>query len=140
MEPGHEVLHLAGRQAERVYRTAEYKWILGGRFLEERAQCKLFGQQFEWLGLYGYDNVAKKYTAVWVDNFGTDTEIGDGQYDAAGKVFNYSGEHYNPRSRAKERFRWVITIESPDRMRIEMYAGEAGKEKCISEVTGMRVK
>jgi hypothetical protein len=59
--------------------TAEYRWILGGRFLTEEFRYDMGGQPVEWLGIYGYDNFQKKYTAVWVDNQGTNTEFADAQ-------------------------------------------------------------
>jgi hypothetical protein len=109
--------------------TAEYKPTLGGRFLMEEVKCSVMGQPFEWVGIYGYDNHRKKYTAVWMDSFGTDTEHGEGQADPAGKVFTFFGEHNDPRTGNKAKFKWVITSEGKDKMRVEMYEiNAAGKE------------
>src|SRR5437868_4593615 len=46
--------------------TAERKWIMDGRFLQEDVFSKeLLGQPFKGFGLTGYDNMQKKYVAVW---------------------------------------------------------------------------
>src|SRR5688572_23070974 len=61
--------------------VAQYTWILGGRFLQEQFKYDMAGEPMEWLGIYGYDNFQKQYTAVWVDNMGTNTEFADGKFD-----------------------------------------------------------
>jgi hypothetical protein len=101
---------------------AEYKLILGGRFIMEEVKCMMFGRPFGWVGLYGYDNMQEKHTAVWADDFGTNTEFAEGQCDSAGKSVTYLGERSDPRTPGgTARFKWVVTVESDDRMRIEMY-------------------
>src|SRR5262245_18366127 len=87
--------------------TAEYRWILGGRFLMEEFKYDMGGQPMEWVGIYGYDNFQKTYTAVWVDNPGTNTEFADGQYDPKGSVFTYTGEQDDPATGGKKKFRWL---------------------------------
>ena len=99
--------------------AAEYKWILQGRFLQEDFQYDMDGQPMEWLGIYGYDNFQKKYTAVWVDNMGTNTEFADGE--AKDNVFSYTGEQDDPATGGKRKFKWVITVESPDKVRFDSY-------------------
>jgi hypothetical protein len=117
--------------------TAEYKAVLGGRFVMEEVRCDLFGRSFEWIGIYGYDAAKKKYTAVWVDNLDTTTEQGEG--DAAGKVFTFAGEHDNPRVKGKTKFKWVIAVEAGDKLRVEMKeAGPDGKEAVQLTITATR--
>src|SRR5262245_1547836 len=59
-----------GKPSE-VKGTIAYKSILGGRVVQEEAKTELFGQPFEWVGMYGYDNYKKEYVAVWTDNSNT---------------------------------------------------------------------
>jgi hypothetical protein len=116
-----------------------YKWLLGGRFLMEEAACDFAGTQFEWIGLYGYDKVRRKYTAVWADNFGTSTDFAECDADASGKVFAFAGEQVDPQSGKKGKFRWVLTIESYDKVRIEMFEpGPDGKEPKSLEIIQTR--
>jgi hypothetical protein len=119
--------------------VAEYRWILGGRFLLEEFKFDMGGQPLEWVGIYGYDNFQKKYTAVWVDNMGTNTEYAEGKYDSAGKVFSYTGEQDDPPTGGKRKFRWVITIESKNKVRFDSYDQDAkGKDFKNTEVVATR--
>jgi hypothetical protein len=54
--------------------TSENKWILGGRYLEEKVVGEFGGMKFEGLGIVGYDNVQKRFHSTWFDNFGTGVE------------------------------------------------------------------
>jgi hypothetical protein len=99
------------------------------------------GQPMEWMGIYGYDNFQKKYTAVWVDNMGTNTEFADGQYDPMGKVFSYIGEQDDPATGGKRKFKWVITVEGQDRVRFDSYDQDPpGKYFKNTEVVGTRLR
>ena len=120
--------------------VAEYKWILGGRFLQEDFQYDMGGQSIEWLGIYGYDNFQKKYTAVWVDNGGTNTEFATAEYDAQGKVFNYLGEQDDPPSGGKRSFKWLITVESQDKLRYDSFdQNPPGKYFKNTEIVATRM-
>lgn len=121
--------------------TATYRWILGGRFLVEEVKCQLQGEPFEWMGIYGFDKTQKKYTAVWVDNLGTGTDLGEAAIDPSGKTFAFSGEQTDPMSGRKSKFRWVITLEAADRVKVEMFEpGQAEKEEKVMEILQTRAK
>jgi len=118
---------------------AEYKSILGGRFVTEGVRLP-FGEAitFKWLGIYGYDRYKKKYTAVWVDNFDTTTESGEGDADATGKIITFRGEHHDPRIGKTAPFRWRLTVDG-EKLTIEMFEVDAaGKEKLALSVKGTR--
>jgi hypothetical protein len=121
--------------------TAEYQWVLGNRFLTEKFSYDMAGQPMEWLGIYGYDNYQKKYTAVWVDNMGTNTEFADGQYDAKSKVFSYTGEQDDPATGGKRKFKWLITIAGQDQVRFDSYDQDPpGTYFKNTEVVATRVR
>ena len=101
--------------------TAEYDWILGRRFLQELFQYDMGGESLQWRGVYGYDNYQKHYTAVWVDNMGTNTEFATSQFDAQTKAFTFLGEQDDPPTGGKRKFKWIMTIESADRLRFDSY-------------------
>jgi hypothetical protein len=118
---------------------AEYRWILGGRFLLEEFQYDMGGQSMEWLGIYGYDNFQKKYTAVWVDNTGTNSEFAEGQYDLKGRVFSYTGEQDDPVTGGKRKFKWLIMVEGQDKVRFDSYDQDLpGKYFKNTEVVASR--
>src|SRR6185503_20208185 len=64
--------------------TSENKWVLGGRFVEQRYEGTFMGQPFSGLGYTGYDNFKKKYIGSWMDNMGTMMMVSQGE--AAGKT------------------------------------------------------
>lgn len=120
--------------------TADYRWILGRRFLQENFKYDMGGEPMEWLGVYGYDNFQKRYTAVWVDNMGTNTEFADGKFDAPAKVLTYSGEQDDPATGGKRKFKWVITLDSKDSVRFDSYDQDAsGMFFKNTEISAARV-
>lgn len=59
--------------------TCEYEMILGGRYLLQTMHGSMMGMPFEGMGLSGYDNIAKKHTAMWVDNMSTQILYSEGE-------------------------------------------------------------
>jgi hypothetical protein len=121
--------------------TAEFKSIMGGRFVTEEVKLPFGSATFEWLGIYGYDPHKKKYTAVWVDNMDTSTEIGEGEADDAGKVLTFKGEHIDPRTGKPAKFTWRISREGDSKLTIEMFEPDpAGKDRKVFTVRGEKAK
>jgi Protein of unknown function (DUF1579) len=120
--------------------VAKYEWILSRRFLREDFQYDTGGESVEWLGIYGYDNFQKKYTAVWVDNGGTNTEFAAGEYDPQGKVFSYLGEQDDPPTGGKRSFKWLITIAGQDQLRFDSFdQNPPGKYFKNTEIVATRM-
>src|ERR1035438_2526899 len=63
--------------------TSESKWVLGGRFVEQRVEGTAMGQPFSGIGYTGYDNYKKKYVGSWTDTMGTMIMISTGTADAS---------------------------------------------------------
>src|ERR1700693_2692208 len=72
--------------------TSEQKWVLGGRFLEQRFEGQMMGGPFSGLGYTGYDNYKKQYLSTWMDTLGTATLVLTGTFDKAGKILTSSGK------------------------------------------------
>lgn len=120
---------------------AQYTWILGRRFLREEFKYDMGGEPMEWLGVYGYDNYQKQYTAVWVDNMGTNTEFAEGKFDPKTKMLSYTGEQDDPATGGKRKFQWKITIEGKDKLRFDSYDQDSqGKYFKNTEIIGVRVQ
>jgi hypothetical protein len=119
--------------------TAEFKSILGGRFVTEEVKVPFGGPvNFEWLGIYGYDKKLKKYTAAWVDNMDTSTETGVG--DVEGKLISFKGKHLDPRTNKEESFIWKHGLDG-DKLIVEMYEVDAkGKETKGFAMRGEKAK
>ena len=120
--------------------SAEYQWILGRRFLQESLEYDMGDDSLEWLGVYGYDNYQRKFTAVWVDNMGTNTEFATAVGGPQRGGFIFEGQQDDPLTGGKRKFRWIITIVSKDRLRFDSFdESPTGKFFKNTEVTATRV-
>ncbi len=112
--------------------VAEYKWILGGRFIQQTTlgdPMEPDGDRFEGMGITGYDNGTKKYTSVWTDNMGTGMMISSGTCDASGKVFTYMGTISDPFTGQPKKEKSVLRIINDGKHVFEMFSiGPDGKE------------
>ena len=120
--------------------TNEARWILGGRFLEQRFNWQFMGEPFEGVGTLGYDNIKQKYQSVWIDSMGTGMMKAEGTYDAATKTLTETGSHSCPITPGGERtFRSVTKFVDPDMIQMEFYGpGPDGKEFKSMEITYKR--
>lgn len=120
---------------------AEYKSIMGRRFIIEEYSGDMSGMPFEGMNILGYDTMKQKYTSVWFDSMGTIMIYAEGTCDANGKVATYFGEYDDPMTggKTKKKFRNTMKIESKDKAVFEMYeAGPDGKETRVLELTMTR--
>jgi hypothetical protein len=136
MEPGGEPWAGKGK--------AETKWILGGRWLEQRVEGEGFeeGTTFHGIGYQGYDNIRGDYVSTWIDDHGTGMMTSYGSFDPAGKVLSFNGHMACMMTGEKERkYRTVVKIESRDKHVFEMHGyGPDGKEMKIMEIVYTRAK
>jgi Protein of unknown function (DUF1579) len=121
--------------------TAERKWILDGRFVQETVKGQMTGMPtFEGFAITGYDNVQKKYVGFWIDSMGTSMSNSTGSMDAAGKVYTGEHEDFDPAMGKKIKVKDVLRFESKDKQTITSYRIEDGKEVKMMELTLTRVK
>lgn len=121
--------------------TAEYTWILGGRFMTYAAKGLMWGQPFEGFELIGYDRRAKNYSAIWVDNTSTALyTISSGSYDEATKTFTFNAEWPNPMGEGKTPYKMTTKILGPDSHVFTMYDVSGGNETKMMETTYTRAK
>lgn len=122
--------------------TSEAKWIMGERYLKQKAQGTSMGQEFEGMGLQGYDNAAKEYESIWIDNMGTGIMTGVGTYDPATKTFEYKGTYSCPMEDGKDKsYRSVTKIMNDNKHSFEMYTSDPdGKEYRVLEIEYTRKK
>lgn len=128
-------------QPQKSTGTSEVKWIMGGRFLEQTANGTSMGQEFQGMGIMGYDNMKKEYIGAWIDNMGTGMMTSTGTYDPSTKSFTEKGTFSCPQEGGDKSFRGVTTLVSPDKYTYEMYAaGKDGKESRMMEIVYTRKK
>jgi hypothetical protein len=122
--------------------TAEKKWILGGRFVQEDASSNMNGMPFHGMGMTGYDNITNKFNMVWLDEMATSVMYSTGTCDSTGKVITSLGSYPDPMDNMKEKnYKTVLRIIDNDHHVYEMYnIAPDGKEMKMFEVTYNRKK
>lgn len=107
MAPGTDPMVMEG--------TAETRWIMGGRYLEQRFNANYMGMPFEGLGYTGYDNVKKQYWSTWMDNMSTGFMLQTGTAD------KYTGMMADPMTGKDVLVESRLKVSGPDSHAFEMW-------------------
>jgi len=121
--------------------TAVYTALMDGRFIQGEYKGTFGGMAFQGLGLTGYDNVARHFTATWADNMGTSIMLMTGKYDPATRTFTYKGDMVDvmkPGNRVK--VRQTVKVTDDDSHVMEWYEHRGGKEVKTMEIAYTRQK
>lgn len=131
MAPGADPMTMDG--------TSETRWVMGGRYLEERFTGNFMGSPFEGLGYTGYDNVKKQYWGTWMDNMSTGMMMSTGAYD--GKVWTFKGTMPDPMTGKDSTIDQKVTFADADHHTMEMWGpAPDGKIFKSMEITYSRKK
>lgn len=115
--------------------TSDHKWVLGGRFLEQRFEGTFMNMPFSGIGYTGYDNYKKKYVAVWMDTAGTSMMNSIGSFDPSGKVLTSTAKMDDFTTGKAMTVREKVTCLSKDEFLMEMFGpGPDGKEYRMMEI------
>ena len=111
--------------------TATVSPMMDGRFVK----CEMKGEMpgmgpYNGYGLYGFDNVSKKFQSVWLDNHGTGMMVGEGELSSDGKVLTWKYTGNCPITKKAMVMREIETITGPNTKTLEMFGPEpkTGKE------------
>jgi hypothetical protein len=107
--------------------TSEHRWVLGGRYLEQRYKGTAMNMPFEGLGYTAYDNTQGKYFGAWMDSCGTGimTSVGTGR--PTDSKIDFDSEMCDPAG-GRTKVQCTIRIEDRDRHSYEMWCkGPNGK-------------
>jgi hypothetical protein len=119
--------------------VAEFKPILGGRYMEEIFNGEADGQPFEGRGISGYDNIKKKYIGLWMDSMSTSVLMTEGEWNDAEKAVVSHADSVDPLGN-KWHIRSVAREEGDNKQVYEMYkTGADGKEFKNLQVTYTRM-
>ena len=99
---------------------SEHRWVLGGRYVEQRYNGDSMGMPFEGLGYTGYDNAQRKYVGTWMDTFGTGIMNSVGVGKPTAKEIKFDSVAIEP-SGKPIRFDCVVRIKDRDRHSFEMW-------------------
>ena len=119
--------------------TSENKWVLGGRYIEQRFKGTFMGQPFEGIGYTGYDNVTKQFTGMWMDNMSTGTMVSNGWAQADGKTWHFRSTMADPATGRMMPIDEKVTVVDKNTHIMEMWApGPDGKMYRSMEITYKR--
>ena len=117
-----------GAPAQKSEGTAEFKPILGGRYLQQEVRGDMNGQTFEGLGVEGFDNVTKERFATWVDNMGTGAMVVRGKCAADAKKCTLKGKVPDAIAGKEVPVTETVTMKDDDSFTFEMQGpGPDGK-------------
>jgi hypothetical protein len=120
--------------------VSETTWIMGGRYIQEKATGTFFGQPFNGMGITGYDNAKKQYVGTWVDNMGTGIMSQTGS-TTDGKVWSFKGTNTDPMTGKDSPSEMKITVADKDHYTAEMWApAPDGKMFKMMEINYSRKK
>jgi hypothetical protein len=100
--------------------TSEHRWVLGGRYVEQRYNGFSMGMPFEGIGYTGYDNVQKRYIGTWMDSFGTGLMNSAGIGKASAKEIRFASACLDPAGKKME-FESIVKIKDKNRHSYEMW-------------------
>ena len=121
--------------------TSVTRWILGGRYIEQKFKGTSMGRPFEGIGYTAYDKIKKQYVTTWMDSMSTGIMSSTGTADAAGKNWKFTGSMDDPMTGTSTTTHQTVTVESKDKHVFEMWApGPDGKSFKMMEIVYTRKK
>ena len=118
-----------GTEPEVFDLTADYRWILGGRFLVGSYTGYVAGERFEARDMLGYDNFRQQFNSVWIDNKTTAFTLASGHYDRRQDALILEGTQDDVDRKVRdEPFRFIYRFGGDDRLVMEVFIpGPQGK-------------
>ena len=111
--------------------TATVTSLMDGRF----TKCEHSGEMpgmgpYHSFGLYGFDNLADKFTCIWLDNHGTGMMNGVGELSKDGKTLTWNFNYICPLTKKPAVMREIETITGENTKTLEMFGSDpkSGKE------------
>ena len=119
---------------------SETEWILDDRFVTQRITGTWLDIPFKATVILGYDNVAERYTAFWMDTLANRMLFSTGKLDESGETITMHGEYADVITRESVKVRSVFQVPTRQRApKLEMYRTDSkGKEFKFLEVTSER--
>lgn len=117
--------------------SAQARFILDGRFVEEDFTSHMGPQAVHGRLLTGFDNAKRKYIAFWADTMSTGVVATEGTAEPGGEGFSTSGTMYQALLGQYVPVRFVTRFEA-GRHVAEMYVGAPGSEHKALETVYTR--
>jgi hypothetical protein len=101
--------------------TCTIEPIMDGRYTKVEMKGDMPGMgPFHGGGVYGYDNVTKKFVAAWIDNQSTGIMQGEGELSADGKTLTWKNTFNCPITNKPQVMTEVDTTTGPNSKTLEM--------------------
>ena len=110
----------------------------GGRHLVEQYEGDMMGQPFRGGSITSYDNTAKQFQSVWIDEMSTGMYYATGQYDEASQTLTMEGQGADPTTGQMAKFKYEIKVTSPDEHVMKMWQEMGGEMTEIMTMTYTR--
>ena len=122
--------------------TAEIKWALGGRYIQQETKGEMMGRPMSGIGFTGYDNINKKFVSFWIDDMSTSMYNSEGGFDQAGEVLTTYGKMDEPMTGEHDKnVKYVSRLVNPDKFIFEVHDLAIGEPNTrVVEVTYTRKK
>ena len=126
--------------AETLTLDANYRWVLGGRFLVGAYDGYVDGDLFQAREILGYDSFRGEYRSIWVDNNTTAFTLTTGEYDGRSKTLTFNGVQDDVENNLRDQpFRFVYSFVDNDHFQIQIWRpGPGGKMVMGTSVTATR--
>ncbi|HEY4882969.1 MAG TPA: DUF1579 domain-containing protein [Myxococcales bacterium] len=120
--------------------TAEFKSMLGGRYVTEEVHGSMGDQQpFEGRGLSGFDNVTRENFVVWVDSMSTGPMLMRGKCAVEAKKCALKGRAPDPVAGKEVPYSNTTTMTDDDHFTFALYGpGPGGKTFKMLEIAYTR--
>ena len=122
-----------GAPAQESEATSKIEWIFDGRYMMEHVEGDMDGMPFRGMGIVGYDNFAKKYNSLWIDNMSTMFFLQTGTASEDGKLITMEGTYDDIFTGVKNKVsKTIIRVKDNNSRVMEMYDSTPDGEEYMS--------
>jgi hypothetical protein len=105
--------------------TSTVTVIMDGRYIKAEMKGDMPGMgPYHGGGVYGYDNVSKKFVSSWIDNHSTGIMNGEGELSDDGKSITWEYKHNCPITKKPVNMKEVDTRTGADTKTLEMWGDD----------------
>ena len=118
---------------------ATREWVLGGRFLAEKAENPGAAGDFQGVGYLGYNGLTGLYETVFMSTDSTAMYFESGRYDPVSNLIRMTGQYQDPHTGFMTQSRTEISLGGPEGHTITGYVTrEDGREYKEIEIVYTR--
>lgn len=119
--------------------TAEFKTLMGGRYLQEEVHGDMGGTPFAGMGVSGYDNVTRERFLTWIDSMTTGPMVMRGKCAADAKKCTIKGPASDPIAGKRVTMTQTTTMVDDNKFTFEIHGpGPRGKVFKMLEIVYTR--